>query len=247
MKVCPIVAAINKIYEGGLTPSNDSATCVDIHGNDVVCDDVAYYTNLRIIDLAHFEVTKPSLERCKEKFLQFNYDTSINSTGVIKSLFMQSNIKKVIQKRFIDCVGAIEKLEEYILYKINNKKMRPGKMSLPNLMLEPNAADQVWQASATELTNRLIDYINKMDIVAIINSPMRKFELISDIDNVPHEDLIIDSKYDSVSDYMAAMHKIIDFEIKYTKHAQIIEKHQCKIVRTLGQIIAFIADIIVKN
>lgn len=173
---CPAMAAIREIHGSGIYTDDDSRV-VKIGGAEIVVDDVSYYMMIRKIELARFELARPTEGQCAAKYASmFHSSIGLDFTAMYSHILDKSLNKRHIRAHFIQLVDMISAMEEVISAKIAKMGMadEPINVSLPNVFLLPHI-DKLLAYRPDVLAdtmNQLVDYMNKLNVNAIISAPI---------------------------------------------------------------------------
>jgi hypothetical protein len=245
-KTCPLVVAIGKIRGGGLYTDDEEQNnnnIVTVGGNgdtEYICDDTSYWINLRLIETARFEISKPSLDLCKRKFQRMYGDYKGKTREYIYTkIIAESQMKKLMYKQFIALVESLVKLDDWLLAKVddNARKGKPINITVPDIMLLPHVdVEIIYKPEVlTSTMNSILQYMSKLNINSLLKDPLTiEFGSVPDfnpVNSVNMNDIIpYPDKLTSADDYLTAMKKLSDFEIETAKYVQDIEKYHCEVI-----------------
>lgn len=177
---CPVVDAIKSIRGGFYSTesgfSDDSL--VKIGGKERVCDDVKFYAMKRQLEFARFKLSKPDKQQCEAKY-QLMFDGVIGrSYGQLYSMLADKLFKHLYEQFIIlvDLIGEMEKLiANYIQIIAKLSQFRSSiNVSLPDIIFLPDTDVTIMRSpdELSEIVNRIICYVNNIDINAIIKEPI---------------------------------------------------------------------------
>ncbi len=253
-RVCPVVEAINAIRGGGIYKDDmedDPSAIVRVGGVEYVMNDISYYISSRKIELARFELSRPTLQACKAKYKK----TFAPLTGLTYSALRVHIIDRAIDRpfayeAFINIVDLIGKIEELIIDVVATlaRKGKPINISLPDMLFLPHI-DRiiVYDPAAMEHTmNKIIEYINKLDVGSITDAPkltqripnVARFIPPAAVDDMAHSTVVSPdtSTLSTPEDYIAAMKTISEAETHVTEYVSGIEKYHCVVVGHMQQV-----------
>ncbi len=259
-QTCPLVQAINQIRGGGFY--NDGAeesdgTIVKIGGGDTeyVCDDTSYYINVRFIELARFELSKPNVEQCKAKFNKLFGWMSENATrrDVCRRMIDASSMKALVYNQFIKLIDILGKLNDFIVAAVVDagRQGRRVNVSIPDILFPPDVDVYIIYNTKllTHTMNLVLSYMSKLNINDLLDAPItEKFDVIPDFK--PSVDLNFGEKIPAASalqtpeQYMARMKALLQFEADTAKYVQEVEKYNCGVVNQVNRVFSVVEKII---
>lgn len=252
---CPLVQAITASRTGGFYNNEDEdGEIVRVGaGPEYICNDTAYYINLRLIEIARLEIQKPSDENCQKTFNRlFQQFVGKTRYSVYRRIIDESHIKTLICRQIISLIDSINKFNHLLILKIAQQKNRNdaifNNISIGDPSRIPDiTADIVYDPDILcETANSIISYVNMLKIPALI----KKHIDIKTVNAFTADKLNMDApypnfdKYESVDVCIANMKKMVDFEVDTAKYVQEIEKYQCYIINHLNPIHEYISEII---
>lgn len=237
--ICPVVKAIANIKTGGLYSDEDQEeNSVKIKDVDYVCDNVSFYTNLRIINFARFELLKPTIEQYKEKFAQLypwiqDGQIEISPYILYNNIIESSKMGKYIYSQFIRIVDSIANLEKFISDNIIVNKNYPLNISLPTLVLPYDANIKlIYSPQLLQMfMNKIISYVNNINLSLerrIEIDPIAEFT-----DKIPDDNISISS---DLAAYRENIHKLLDAELRITQYLRKIEQYHCLVINHTNRI-----------
>jgi hypothetical protein len=252
---CPVVQAIKTIRGGGLYTENNDENFIKIGGGDVeyACDDATYYINLRLMEVARFELVKPNLQKYEEKFVKmFAKYSGENRKYLYRQIIDDSQMRRLLYRQLMALFDSIAVLEKWILTQVmkQSKKGTSINVSIPDIFLLPCVFDDIYYDTDLLLgtMNKIIEYAQKINVNALLESPVEeKFETMED--EVPLKidmaDEIPVTKCGTLDEYKAATKKILDFEIETANYVRSVEAFQTRVMKYINRILNFINNIMI--
>lgn len=248
---CPVVLAINEIRGGGIYDDTAENDClIKIGGSDslhqYVCDNMSFYIMTRKLDLARFELSMPDQSACEKKYHDmFNDIIDLDYSQVYQKLISGTVKKKFLYNQFIQMVEVISLLENTLDSKIEKmcKLGKPINVSIPDITFLPNIDELIMYRPdiLTITTNKIIDYINNLNINSILKSP-----ITSKVDRVPafagdvpvmtNKINVEAGKGQTNKDILLSMHAILSRELVVAEHVRNVEKYHCIVINYLNKV-----------
>ncbi len=260
-KVCPVVEAIHTIRGGGIyvdDMESSSEGLVKLGGqdNEYVMNDISYYIISRKIELARFELSKPTAAACKIKYKKmFTSVAGLSHSGLLKYIIDNALNKRYVYEQFTNIIDLIGRIEELII-DLADHLARANKsinVSLPDIIFHPNIDKLImYDPSALEQAmNKIIDYVNKINVNSIIKNPVtarisrvaafRPPTALDPNTQIYRPDI---SSFMTPDEYLTAMKKVLEQEVHVAMYAGEIEKYQCNVVNHMGQAYDFCASLV---
>lgn len=251
-KVCPLIVAIGDIRTGGFYSDDaedldNAVVCVGGGDTEYVCDDTSYYLNLRMIEIARFELAKPDLEKCRAKFERmYGWLQGKTREQLYRKLIDDSQMKRLLYRQFLSLVEAIVRLEDLISVKVieHSRKGKPINVTIPDIMLLPHIDTQIIYEPAvlTKTMNAILGYMDKLNIGSMLSGPIGEtFELVPDFapTHIPNfKDIApkLRAPLGSPEQYINEMKILLSFETETTKYIQELERYHCLVINHVNKV-----------
>lgn len=250
-KICPVVRVIRDIRGGGIyvDDSEESAERVIKLGGsenttEFIFDDMSFYIMSRKMELARFELSKPTLVACENKYKSMFRDmVDIDYTSLYTRIIDRAFKKKYIYQQFVQLIDLLSELEELILARVDNmgRTNQPINISLPDMFLLPHV-DQliIYRPDILANTmNQIINYINRININALLKEPLR--DTVSPVEpfssTPPNMNTRIEKiSANSVESYLTGMKNILAQELEVALYIREIEGYQCKVINHVNKV-----------
>ena len=258
-KVCPVVEVIKEIRGGNPQVDEDSPpeNIIKLGGSEdsveLVCDNVSFYIMLRKMELARFKLSNPSVAECEVKAAQMfrEYD-GLDYTALYSRIIDKALKKRYLYNQFTQLVELVERLNQLILTRIMaaSKKGESINISLADIYLLPHIDQLITYRPDILCTavNQLIRYVNKLNINAIIRSPMQvNIAGLSKCDaHVPAMGTLMPHRPHgkSAEQYLEYMTETLGHELVVAEYVREIEKYQCAAINKLNEVYDFCKKII---
>lgn len=249
MNICPVVETIKEIRGSGLwIEDDDQENIIKLGGSEsntsIVCDNVAFYMMTKKMDFARFKLSKPNYNACKSKYHK-DFKKITGTYAEVYTRLIDNVLKKnYMYTQFTDLVDLIYNMELLIVSRVESES-RAGhniNISLPDIILLPHIDKLIIYRPdiLTETINKLINYINKVNINSIIKDNIR-----ADIPNVEKFDKKLDmatkiiSREDEPGDaeeYITEMNILLDQEMIVADYVREIEKYHCIVINYLNKV-----------
>lgn len=240
---CPVVKAISEIRGAGLFIDDDTSSIIKLGGNqsncEIVFDDMLFYMNSRKLELARFELSKPSMSDCETKAKKFYGGITYSElySKLIDTVFK----KKYMYEQFVRLVDLISDMEKLIEKKVEyiSGMGKPLNITIPDIILLPHIDKLIIYRPdvLNNTTNKIIDYVNKININTIIDNPVRinvkpvdKFVMRDMNTEIPN---ITGRNPDEI---LKSMHQSLEHELNVCKYLHEIEKYQCNVINRLNDV-----------
>lgn len=244
--LCPVVATINEIKGAGWYAADDSDDVVVLGGSDstqYVCDEMSFYMTTRKMDLARFELKRPSVEEYA-KFYARGYSeyADITYSEMYTKLIDRALKKKLLYAQFVDLVTLISDMEDLILSRVEaaGRAGQSINVSLPDIILLPHIDSIIiYRADALEKTiNKIISYINKINVNSLIKDPVAiNVAHVRGFDAKMESQTVIPGVHATTADeYLAGIKMMLEHEIKVAEYIRELEKYQCYVINHLNQV-----------
>jgi hypothetical protein len=242
---CPVVEAI-KIIRGGFYSTEtgfDDNNLIKLGGMERVCDNTSFYIMHRRLEFARFKLSKPDFQACLDKGAMFSRVAGLMYVQVYISL--ANELFKYLYDQFIFMVDAIGEMEKFLALRIQiaAKSGTPLNLSLPDIIFMPHTDISIlyFPHILTLTVNRVIKYINDININAIINEPLHdKIELLPAYTGpgIWAQDFQIPSiTGDTSESIIASMEEVLKHEMIIAEILLNIEKYHCSAINHMGKII----------
>lgn len=234
MDACPVVRVINEIRGGGFDDDGDRGL-VKLGGGGGACfilDDMSFYIMSRKMELARFELTKPSEAACRLKYrIMFPYAT----TGATYAHIMNNVFKKkYVYDQFMQLVTLIEKMESLIIDKISNMSAQQMNVSLPDIILLPDVDQFIHHpAVLCKTMNQIIDYINKIDVNSLLRESVRTN--IAKIECFKGDPPEMSTRFTPAQN-IPDMKKMLDLELSVAGYVKNVEEYHCYVIDHVNEI-----------
>jgi len=232
---CPVRRVIDEYYGSSESARAHDDWAVKVGGDDClhVCDGVSYYINLRKMEIARFKLTRPGPGQISTSklFREGTYAQLYhNIIDVAVGPYMVIQFEKV--------VTMIEKMEELIMYKVDDLA-RAGKninIQLPTLILPANVSQIIKYRPDVlySAVNKIIEYMNNIDISSIVNIRPEK---ISPISPMKSWALNMENVLPARAPTIEALDDYLAHEILVAQYAAEVEKYQCYVTNQLNHVI----------
>jgi hypothetical protein len=249
---CPVVETIQQIYGSGAFEDEDDVGTVKLGGSDVeyVMNEMGYYMMLRRIELARFELSKPTPEACAAKYKKM-------FSGMVGMTYSQLRVRLIddvlgphMYNQFIKIVDLIGQLEELIVARADTyaKTGRAVNISLPDIIWSPHIDRLImYDPSALEYAmGRLVDYMNKLNVNSMLKTPISA--RIPPPPKMATTAALSDTAQTIVGGprvcTLDAMKEVLEQEMEVAQYVREIEKYHCRVLAYSGTIYDFCASIV---
>jgi hypothetical protein len=246
---CPVARAAAEIRGGDIyTDDNEESTSrlIKIGGVEYVFDDAAFYIMSRKMELARFELRRPSpaqiVVKCKNMFV-----VPITRGELYYALIDKIFKNKYVYTQFIKLVDLLGEMEGLIYSHIEHiaRNGQPVNISLPDITLLP-FIDQLITYRPDILCatmNKIIDYVNRINISAIVKitqthiAPMAPFsgELTRSDEKIEFNGEF-NGKFDekiTIDD----MKKMLDIELEIASYIRTVEEYHCDVINHMNNVV----------
>ena len=251
--VCPVVAAISEIRRGGIWIDADEDGGHDDDAfpprNRIVwgssnprieyADEVIFYIMARKLDLARFELSNPTLVRCKIKAKSMFGQIGVSREDIYIHIVNTAMKRRRIYVLMTHTVEIITALEQCIAAKIAAiaKKGLHINVSLPGTIPYVDASVMYKPESCTRTANMIIDYIQHLNVNSILREPVTinmtpcdSFDTMALTGDVP---MITASTRD---EYLSEMKRVLNEELLIAQYVASIELYHCDVISRLSQV-----------
>lgn len=229
MATCPVVKAIAELRGGW---EYEETQTIKIGGSDkeeYVLDDANYYITLRKIDLARFELSRPSDEKIKKFFLEYAKFVGGTRRDIYKAIYTGN---RYLYKQFIHLVDIIGKLENTLSVAV----LRHDNLnvSIPSITFLPDIDEIIlFDTFALEQTmNKIINYVNKLNIEALTGVKKRQ---ISEVPSFTAT-LDMDVRLDATGTELEQMKKMLEQEVIVAAYVDKLEKYHTAVINHMNSV-----------
>lgn len=239
---------------GGANEDNDIDLVV-VGGEDdtelaYVCDDSAYYINLRRVELAQFEASKPTAAQIAAKFqTMFGYMMNSKRLVSFKHIINQSQTKQLVYQQLSRLAGLIDRLNELLVVKVMQAAAAGNSaalsVSLPDIDIIPSIDrgliyDTLVMDSAIEA---ILQYMRELNVDPLLKSPLKTTGDWTPMEKGPRYKPGIEESMDIRTKTIANMHKLLDAEAHIIAQIRNIEKFHHRVLIRVGMVQAHIGKI----
>jgi hypothetical protein len=242
---CPVVVAIKEIYGSGVYDT-DQPTYI-VGGNDVVIDDVTFYTSMRKLTLARFELKKPDANACAVFYTRHFAHIAGKSHEDIKRLIIDA-IPKHVLSTINNLIDLVEQLESSIVMKMENLSRELStcnlNATLPSLTITTTDAIMYNTELVTTATNAIIDYNNTIQLTCLEDITV---DIVDKLDAFTVESTGNISELveaETSEQYFAVMHKMLQEEMVVAEYVKKIEQYHINAICKLNQVLKSLEKII---
>lgn len=214
-----------------------------------VCDDSNYYINLRRIELAHFEATKPSPAQVVAKFhTMFGYMINPKRVAAYKHIITQSQTKDLLYRQILRLADMINRLNELLVIKVMQAaaegRSAALSVSLPDIDIIPSIDRGIIYDTLLmdAVVDSLLQYMRELDVRPLLRSPLEP-ENWEPLDRGPRYKSGIEESMDVRTKTIENMHKLLDAEEHIVAQVRNIEKYHHRVLGALGKIQVYIRRI----
>jgi len=241
-EICPVVKVIREIRGAGYSDESDDNVII-VGGSEgliAVSDNVSFYIMSRKMELARFELTRPTPAACQAKYKSMfrgvvGHDNYHNYVRIIDKVFNRDHM----YKQFSRLMELIDDIEELIVAKVGTLA-RAGKsanVTLPTIAL-PEHIDSVIMYNPALLcivVNQIIKYINSMKINSLLKTPVT-----GQIDPVPkfdaeEPDMKIVIQPVASAD-AAALGDLLEQEMIVANYVKLVEQYHCLVINHINKV-----------
>ena len=248
---CPVVRVISEIKGSGVFKSDLEYTndrVVKIGGNDSnveqVCDNIQFYIMTRMLDMARFELSRPTLDQCRNKSVSMFNNTAGKTYSQIYDMLMTKCNK--LSKQFDGLIKVMDDFEKHLLSKIS--KLTEINITLPDVVFIPDTEILIYRPDILKYTiDKIINYVNAINVNSILCTPVTtNIELTPEFKtSALNWDTIIDQPTGSTSEeYIISMQKSLDSEMIVAEYANSVEKYQVDIINHMNTVYDILKKII---
>lgn len=256
MSICPVVNMIEAIRAGGYFEDDQEATAarvVRLGGMDqeYVLDDARFHLNLRLMEFARHELSRPDLATAKRKFGAM-FDAYLR--GDIYSQYMErSEALRLLHRQFVGLCDLIARMEEWILMMVHTaaRRGRCIDISLPDLTLPGNIDIKVLYSpdQLRAATNAIIGHVRRININSLLDEP-----LVVDIEPLPEfgakspdfSQKVPRPYAQTSADYLDTARRILDIEAEIVDYIIKVEEYHCEVINRVNLIFIAIGKILRK-
>lgn len=185
--MCPAMAAVLEIKSGGWDVSPDAVMIGGRGGEEVVCDSVNFYVTSRRLRIARLQIDAAARAKnnpadmdhigdtfartCDQMFGKHWKDGRPISRGELYERIMSEVGAGGIRAQIFAILDAIAALERLVM---NSAIKSARSLTLPDIVLpaEADLAAFYVPAAARAICNRVVDYVNQLNINAILAEPV---------------------------------------------------------------------------
>jgi hypothetical protein len=240
-EVCPVVKII-KEYQGA--DEESSARVIKLGGSDgpeQVFDDISFYMMSRKMELARFELGRPSLAECEAKYHKMFHDSIGDYAELYPRMIDRAMTRGHIYTQFTRLVNLLGQLEELIVARVESvaRAGGPVNVSLPDIFLMPHV-DQliIYRPDVLRATmNNIIGYVNRVDIGSIMRTPVRaSIPLVEPFTGVLPAGKITPTRATTPEEYLTEMKKILDCESEIVDYISRVEEYQVRVINHVNMV-----------
>jgi hypothetical protein len=245
MQDCPVVVAIKEIRGGFYADESGFGDefLVKLGGSDGidrVCDNVSFYVMKRKLEFARFKLSKPNQQQCVNKY-HLMFDHVLKGDSTYRQLYddLADKLFHYLYDQFIAMVDVIGEMEKFIAIYIQIAAIKnmPLNLSLPDVIFLPDTDIAIMRSpkELAEVTNRVIKYMNGININAIIKDPIvTRLETVAEYEGP----MIGDEVVSSVSeDWLIKMEETLKHEMNVADVLVSVEKYHCVIINRMNDVI----------
>lgn len=259
-KVCPVVRAIHEIRGGGIysdDAESDPTFLIKLgggNGQEILCDHVSFYIMTRKMELARFELGRPDTAACAQKCVRmFGHIAGQTYSHICTELINKMPSKKYIYDQFTQLLNMVTEIEYTFCAHVS--KISAGdvlNVSLPDINM-PVDADEliVYRPDVLrEMINKLVNYINGLNINSIISEPVSSNIKLMPIFDGQKPDMtqravaLVESKHDSAEEYLTLMNQFLTEEMTVAQYVLALEKYQCTALNCMNEMYSICKKII---
>jgi len=245
MEDCPVVVAIKEIRGGFYADESGFSDefLVKLGGSDGeerVCDNVSFYVMKRKLEFARFKLSKPDQQQCEHKYHSM-FDHVLYNDNTYRQLYndLADKLFHYLYDQFIAMVDVIGEMEKFIAISIQIAAIKntPLNLSLPDVIFLPDTDIAIMRSpkELAEVTNRVIKYMNGININAIIKDPIvTRLETVTEYEGPMISDEVINS---TSEDWLIKMEETLKHEMNVTNVLVSVEKYHCVIINRMNDVI----------
>lgn len=256
--ICPVVKAIQDIRGGNIFDDESDNDLIKLGGNEncqeIVYDDSLYYLMSRKIELARFELTRPNLDQCRNKFgKMFENIRGKTYRQIYNDFISQVSNKIYLYDQFANLIRLILNMEKLVAEKIiqlSRQKNINMNVSLSSIHMSPDMNIIILYNPdiLCNVTNIIIDYINKLNINNLLVDPL--IIKVSYIDKCTaqldmNKKITIPEAYTAV-DYLNKIKNVLNQELEVINYIKDVEKYQCMAINHINQVYDICKKIIIQ-
>ena len=239
---CPVIEAINEIRGAGI---NDDSGLVKVGGIDFVCDNVSFYMSLRIMDLARFKLSKPTLDDCIKKANKFFIDTVDKSAEEIYNNIILNCDQ--FAKQIKSCIKIIDEFEKNLIKALETNTNINIAVTDLNIITDTKLLTLRPDALYSSV-NGIVDYVNSINVDDISISAGEKISIehIEPFNAVQPgwAETIQGPSGETPYDYLNDMKRVLDEEMEIAKYAKRVEEYHVLAIKKISEICEKINTII---